>query len=317
VKAAVLAELGAAPGVGELDRPEPQAGQQLIEVEAAGLNPVDVNVSRGLQFPPPLPYVVGMEGIGRTADGRRVYFDAAMQPFGSFAEYCIVAGEDLMDVPDGVDSAAAMPFGIAGLAAWTGFRARGSLNEGDSVLVLGASSIVGQIAVQIARRLGAGRVVAAARDAAQLDRLAGLGADATVRLRADRTQLVAELQDAAAGGFDFVLDLLWGEPLVAAIEAMAEYGRVVQIGGSASPTADLPARSIRNRGIAIVGHTIYHAPVSDRAEGFATMCGMSVSGELVAPVEEVALEDVAEAWERQQGGPHVKLVIRPGGLSER
>jgi NADPH:quinone reductase-like Zn-dependent oxidoreductase len=311
MRAALLKEIGGIPAPGEFDRPETDNGHHLITVEAAGMNPVDVNISRGLAFTPPLPCAVGLEGIGRTRDGRRVYFDSAKQPYGSFAEYCLVAEDDLMEIPEEVDAATAMPFGIAGLAAWTGLGWRGGLRDGETVLVLGASSIVGQIAVQVARRLGAGRVVAAARDEALLARTAELGADATVRLGADRDELVAELQEAAGGGFDLVLDLLWSAPAQAAIEAMADFGRLVQVGGSAGPTAEFPARPLRNRGISILAHINYHAPVAVRAEGFRAMCEMSRAGELLVPVEELTLDEVATAWERQQAGPHVKLVIRP------
>jgi NADPH:quinone reductase-like Zn-dependent oxidoreductase len=311
MKAALLTELGGTPAAVDFDRPEPQGSLQVIEVEAAGMNPVDVNISRGLQFPPPLPCVVGLEGIGRTADGRRVYFDSAKQPHGSFAEYCLVAEEGLMDIPEGIDAAAAMPFGIAGLAAWTGLGWKAAMENEETVLILGASSIVGQIGVQVAKRLGAGRVVAAARDEEVLARCAELGADATVRLGGEHEQLVAELKEAAGGGFDVVLDLLWGEPLVAALGAMAEFGRVIQIGGSAAQVGEIPARPIRNPGISILGHINYHVPVAGREEAFAAMCEMSLAGDLVIPVEEIALADVAQAWERQQGGPHAKLVIRP------
>jgi len=311
MKAALLTELPGTPAPGDFDRPEPEAGQQLIEVEAAGLNPVDVNISLGLVFTPPLPSVVGLEGIGRTKDGRRVYYDMTKQPYGSFAEYCLVADEDLMSIPEGIDAATAMPFGIAGLAAWTGLDWKGKLSEGETVLILGASSIVGQIGVQVAKRLGAGRVVAAARDEALLARCVELGADATVQLGGDREEITAAMIEAADGGFDLVLDLLWAEPIEATIEAMAEFGRVVQIGGSAGLHAELPARAMRNRGVSILPHINYHASVAVREEAFGAMCEMSEAGDLIVPVEEVPLEDVAQAWERQRNGPHVKLVIRP------
>jgi NADPH2:quinone reductase len=312
MKAALLTELGGTPVPAEFDRPEPQAGQQLVEVEAAGLNPGDVNIALGLFSKPPLPYVIGIEGIGRSEDGRRVFFDTAKQPFGSFAEYCPIAEGDLMEIPEDVGAATAMPFGIAGLAAWTGLDHKdGGLRGGETVLILGASSIVGQIAVQVAPRLGAGRVVAAARDEAQLTRLAELGADATVRLGGAREELVAELREASGGGgFDFVLDLLWGEPIEAAVGAMADFGRVIQIGGSAGPTAEFDARQLRNSGVSILTHLNYTTPIAARKKAFAAMCEMSNAGDLVVPVEEMPLADIAEAWERQKSGPHIKLVIR-------
>jgi NADPH2:quinone reductase len=314
VRAALLTELGATPHLVDAEIPRPRPGEQLIEIEAAGMNPVDVNISRGLAFDPPLPCTPGMEGIGRTADGRRVYFDSARQPFGSFAQFCVVADDEVMEVPDSIDEATAMPFGIAGLAAWTGLTWKGALRENETVLILGASSIVGQIGVQLAARLGAGRVVAAARDEAFLARAAALGADATVRLGGTRHDQAAELQEASRGGFDLVLDMLWGEPLEAAAATVAPFGRIVQIGASAGPTAEIPARPLRTAGISILTHINYHAPVQVRAAGFARMCMMAAAGQLVVPVEEAPLEHIADIWKRQQTGPHVKLVIRPPGI---
>ncbi len=312
MKAAVLTELGATPRLAEVEVPRPQPGEHLVEVEAAGMNPVDINISRGLAFSPPLPCTLGMEGIGRTADGRRVYFDSARQPFGSFAEHCIVADKHLVEIPDGIDAAAAMPFGIAGLAAWTGLTWKGALHDGETVLVLGASSIVGQIGVQLAARLGAGRVVAAARDKTFLDRAGELGADATVRLGGTANDWISELTEASQGGFDLVLDMLWGPPVEAALAATAPSGRVVQIGASAGPTAEIPARPLRTSGISILTHINYHAPVEVRAAGFTTMCQMNAAGRLHVPVEAAPLEHIADLWARQQTGPHVKLVVQPG-----
>lgn len=309
--AVVLTELGATPHLAEVEVPQPGPGEQLIHVEAAGMNPVDINISRGLAFPPPLPYTPGMEGIGRTADGRRVYFDSARQPHGSFAPYCIVADEDLIEIPYGTDAAAAMPFGIAGLAAWTGLTWKGALRTGETVLVLGASSIVGRIGIQLAAQLGAGRVVAAARDQTFLDHAESLGADATVRLDGSLDELTAALTQASQGGYDLVLDMLWGRPAEAAVAAMAPFGRVVQIGASAGPTAEIPARPLRTSGISILTHINYHAPVAVRAAGFADMCEMNAAGDLVVPVEEAPLKHIANLWARQQTGPHVKLVLRP------
>lgn len=312
MRAAVLTELGATPRLTEVGIPRPRPGEQLVEVDAAGMNPVDINISRGLAFSPPLPCTLGLEGIGRTADGRRVYFDSARQPFGSFAEHCVVAEEHLMEIPEQVDAAAAMPFGIAGLAAWTGLTWKGALRDGETVLVLGASSIVGQIGVQLAARLGAGRVVAAARDETFLAGAGALGADATVRLDGTADDLVPELTEASQGGFDLVLDMLWGPPVEAALAAVAPLGRIVQIGASAGPTAEIPARPLRTSGISILAHINYHAPVEVRAEGFTTMCRMAAAGDLHAPVETAPLEHISELWARQQTGPHVKLVVRPG-----
>ena len=112
--------------------------------------------------------------------------------------------------------------------------------------MLGASGVVGQIAVQSARLLGAGRVVAGARAADGLDRAKALGADAVVNLAAADDDLVEALREASGGdGFDLVLDPVWGDPASAALEACRRFGRLVQIGESAGPYVTLASATVR------------------------------------------------------------------------
>src|SRR3954454_12895516 len=244
---AVLRDYGSDPEIGELG--EPQAnGLALVEVSVAGLNPVDHTIACG-RFPgrePPLPSVPGLEGIG-TVGARRVYFDSPVAPFGSMGERTLVEEDELIEVPEGVEDGLAVSFGISGLAAWLALTWRAELQEGESVLVLGSSGVLGQIAVQGARLLGAGRVVAAARDAESLDRARReLGADAVVE-RGGQGDLEEQFKEAGGGGFDVVIDPLWWEPALAALGSLNVEGRLIQIGNSAAESVELPTRGFRNQ----------------------------------------------------------------------
>src|SRR3954469_24784114 len=165
MRAAILRWYGAPPEAGEFDEPESANGSVVVDVVAAGLNPVDIRIASGAFYggSPPLPSVAGREGVGRTPDGELVYFDAPVAPNGSFAERTLVERANLIPLGADVDPGLAVAFGIAGLAAWLALQWRAQVREGETVLVLGASGVVGQIALQGARLLGAGRVVAAAR----------------------------------------------------------------------------------------------------------------------------------------------------------
>jgi NADPH:quinone reductase-like Zn-dependent oxidoreductase len=114
---------------------------------------------------------VGSDGVGRLEDGRRVYFDATVPPYGSMAERALVPSDALLDVADGVDDVVAAALGNTGLAAWLSLAWRAELRRGETVLVLGARGAVGSVAVQVAKTLGAGRVVAADRAGQGLPRL--------------------------------------------------------------------------------------------------------------------------------------------------
>lgn len=315
MRAAILREYGTTPEVGDFDDPVAGAGQAVVEVLAGGLNPVDLRRASGSFYggSPPLPSVAGWEGVGRTESGERVYFSKTLEPYGSYAERALIDPAAAFPVPDGVDEALAVALGVAGLAAWLALDFRARVQRGETVLILGASGPVGQVGIQAARLLGAARVVAATRSADGLALAGELDADATVKLEGDVEALTAALKEAAgdAGGYDVVLDPVWGEPAAAALGACNPYARLAQIGQSASPEATLTSAAIRGKPLSIVGHTNLATPDDVQRAAYARMCGHAAAGELVVELERVPLEETPAAWERQAGSPGVKLVIEP------
>ncbi|HZV74690.1 MAG TPA: zinc-binding alcohol dehydrogenase family protein [Conexibacter sp.] len=314
--AAVLHEHGATPRSEAFEEPIAADGQAVVEVAVAGVNPVDVRKASGtfVSGPPPLPSVVGTEGVGRVAgDGRRVYFDVPVAPFGSFAERALVAADAMIELPDAVDDGVATALGIAGLAGWLPLAWRAQLQPGETVLVLGATGVVGQIALQAARLLGAGRVVAAGRDPQLLERALQLGADSTVDLTGSpsRDDLAAAFREAAGGDIDVVHDPLWGEPAAAAVEALAFRGRLVQLGQSAGAEATFSSLPIRGRMLDIRGYMNGFAPADVRRDAYRTLVDHAVAGQIAVDVERIPLADVADAWERVQRSAHRKLVLVP------
>lgn len=310
MRAAVLHEYGA-PSAGEFQEPVAGPEQAVVEVLAAGVNPVDVAISAGRFYAgkPPLPSVAGREGVG-TLDGKHVYFDAPIAPFGSMAERALVDPRSTYPVPDGLDEGVGVALGISGLAAWLALTWRAQLKEGEHVLVLGASGVLGQIAVQAAKLLGAARVVAAARSAEGLERCLALGADAAVRL-GEPDDLSAALAAAAEDRIDVVIDPLFGEPFVAAVNAASFGARLVQIGAGAGAEAMIPSAPIRGKMLVLMGHTNFAAPPEVKREAYRRMADFAAKGEIVVDVDRIPLDQVAEAWERLAAGSHRKLVLVP------
>jgi NADPH:quinone reductase-like Zn-dependent oxidoreductase len=311
MRAAVLHEYGV-PSPGEFEEPTATGSEEaVVEVLAAGVNPVDVSICAGRFYagPPPLPSVAGREGVG-TLDGRRVYFDAPVAPFGSMAERVLVDPASTYPLPDGLDEGVAVALGISGLAAWLALTWRAEVQPGEHVLVLGASGVLGQIAVQAAKLLGAARVVAAARSAEGLERCLALGADATVRL-GEPEDLPAALAEAAEGRIDVVIDPLYGEPFVAAVNAASFGARLVQIGAGAGAEATVPSAPIRGKMLVLMGHTNFAAPPDVKREAYGRMAELAASGEIVVDVDRIPLEQVADAWDRLAAGSHRKLVLVP------
>jgi NADPH:quinone reductase-like Zn-dependent oxidoreductase len=310
MRAAVLREYGV-PSAGEFDEPAAGPDQAVVEVLAAGVNPVDVAISAGRFYAgrPPLPSVAGREGVGML-DGARVYFDAPIAPFGSMAERALIDPRSVYPVPDAVDDGVAVALGISGLAAWLALTWRAQLKQGEHVLVLGASGVLGQIAVQASKLLGAARVVAAARSREGLERCLELGADAPVRL-GEPEDLPGAFAEAAEGRIDVVVDPLFGDPFVAAINAASFAARLVQIGAGAGGQAMIPSAAIRGKMLVIMGHTNFAAPPEVKREAYRRLAEAAARGELRVNVDPLPLEQVDEAWRRLTAGSHGKIVLVP------
>ncbi len=306
-----MREIGAPAEPGETDAP---SGDDVVEVLAAPINPIDLAVSRGILATghPELPYIPGCEAVGRTADGRVVWVFGGgfgRTQNGGMAERAAIGDAMAIDVPEGADPAVAAGLGIAGLAGWLPFAWRAPLTGGENVLVLGATGSVGLVAVQTAKLLGAGRVVAAGRSPAGLERAASLGADAVIRLD-EADDLVAAFKDAFDGqGPSYVFDPLWGPPAAAAAQAAVPWATIVNLGQSAGATSELASAAVRFKSLSILGHTNYAVPADELAEHYRRLVDHVTAGDIVFEVERVALDDVASAWQRQADGAGAKLVV--------
>jgi NADPH2:quinone reductase len=309
MRATVVTELGRPPEAGEAAEPGPGDGDVLVDVHAAPVNPIDLAVAAGRNPAghPPLPFVPGCEGVG-TLDGRLVWVyrgGIGIARNGCMAERVAAPQEAITHVPEGADPALAGAMGIAGMAGWASLSWRVPVREDDVVLVLGATGTVGTVAVQTARLLGARRVVAAGRDREALDRLP---ADATVPLEGD---LAEAFREACDGGPTLVFDPLWGEPGAAAVEAAARGARIVQLGQSAGPTAELTSAAIRFKGLEIHGFSAFNIPKDVLDREYARLVEHAMRGDISIEIERVPLDGVAAAWEQQAQSPHRKLVLIP------
>lgn len=318
MRAAVLHDHGGTPRCAEFEEPSGPGQEVVVDVAAAGLHHLDLLKATGTYYtgPPPLPSVVGTDGVGSLADGRRVYFDQTVPPYGSMCERTLVPPEAMLEVAEGVDDIVAAALGNTALAAWLALTWRAGLSAGETVCVLGATGAVGTVAVQAAKLLGAGSVIAAALPDERLARLKQLAPDAVVEL-GDATALSDQIRSAAPEGVNVTIDLLWGEFGLAAMRAAAPFARHIQIGSIAAAEIVLPAALLRSASLEVRGFSVAHPPLEIRREGYLRLSEHAACGEITVDVEPVALEDVGDAWERQRraaGGP--KLVIVPGSDAE-
>ena len=319
MRAAVVVELGSPPRVDERPEPARDPGRALVRVAAASLNPIEIRVASGRfarEAKP--PYVPGLEGTGLVVEadgfeqGVRVRFEAAALPgFGEdgvLAELACVPEDALIELPDQVDDAPAAAMGTVGITALAALE-RAGLANGERVLVLGATGAVGQMAVQLAKLMGAERVVAAGRDPGRLERSRELGADEIVALSED-ADLQTAFSDAAGGPLDVVIDPLWGPPAMAALAVLATDGRMVNVGESAGTDVSLPLAQIRNKQGAILTLSSGWMALESKQEVYRRVLEHAVAQRIEVDHEVVPLAEVGEAWERQGASPGRKLVIR-------
>ena len=319
MRAARIEELGQPPVLAEVDEPRRESGQALVAPVAVPLNPIDIATATGRFYggSPDTPYIPGSEGVGRALEsdsleaGSLFYFSGdglGRKRDGTLAELAVVGEEVMFPLPDGVSPELAGACGTAGLAGWLPVTWRAKTGPEDRVLVLGATGTVGLAAVQAAKLAGAARVVAAGRRPERLELAAELGAHETVDLSAG--ELARAFREAAGGdGPTVVIDPLWGEPAVAALDAAAKRARVVQLGQSAGATAEIPSALVRGKQLEILGYSNPELPTEVRRVGYREIVGHAAAGRVRLPVDTYPLDRISEAWERQVAGPGTKLVV--------
>lgn len=228
---------------------------------------------------------------------------------GLMAEYALISPDSVIEVPEGVDEATAAVLANSGLAAWLPLSWRAKLRPGETVMVLGATGVVGQLAVQSAKLLGAGKVIAVGRDDAKLLKTREQGADLTVNLT-DTWGLVKRVRDFAPQGVDVIIDYLWGEPALEALQAAAVSARLVQIGTKSSDLLNLSGSLMRSKNLTVMGFASYHA-MEERKVAYQEICTLARDGKLKVEFKRVPLSEVEAAWEMQRDGEQKRVVVIP------
>ncbi|MGH3097263.1 MAG: zinc-binding dehydrogenase [Streptosporangiales bacterium] len=327
LKAAVVERLGTVPAYEEVDDPVPGDGMVVAEVRAAAVKNIERALVAGSHYGSrqlALPGLIGLDAVAVLPDGRRVYA-AATPPGGAMAERMLVNPDWSVELPAEISDPLAAALPNAAISAWFALEYAGRIQPGQSVLVLGGTGVTGALAAQLAkRRFGAERVVVAGRNVERLDRLAGLGADATIRI--DRAPAggiepeVRRLHDERP--FDLVLDYLWGPPAEQALRALggddlaAEFHRTryVQIGEMAGPTLELPAGVLRSTGIELLGQGGGSVPREAfgriMTEVLPALFAMLVDGSVTVDTQVRSLSEVADAW-TAPAPSGVRVVLQP------
>lgn len=315
MKAAIVLGPNRTPIYGDFEDPSPRDGFTVVEVAAAALSTATRTRASGSHYSSTggFPLVPGIDGVGRTAGGDRVGFLLPEAPFGGMGERSLVRNALCLPIPDAVDDVMAAAVINPGQSPIGALRFRAVLQPGETVLINGATGVTGQVAVQIAKHLGAGRVIATGRDAGALARLSELGADHTVDLTGGA--VVDELAEhIMRGGIDIVLDYLSGPPTETVLAAIARGYRAatpvryVIAGGSAGAATNVPTSVLGSTPLTLMGSGIGAVRPPDIV--LAATEALQIAGRigLQIDVDERPLAEVAEAW--PAGGGRKRLVFR-------
>ena len=309
MKAAVLHTFGETPRFEEFAEPVPVEGKVLVEVLAAGLHPIVRSLAHGSHHGSTgtLPLIPGIDGVGRRADGRRVYFAGLRDPYGTMAERAAASARLCVPLPDSLNEFAAAALFNPGMSAWLALKWRGQLAPGETVLVLGATGTAGKLAIQMAKLFGAGKVIALGRNERILSTLPALGADVVISLEQPDEDLVAAIaRESEQTGIHVIVDYLWGRPTEAVIAGITRKGlmhvaprvRLVEVGQVAGDSITLPAPVLRSSGLEIYGCSAGTAPIERVMETIPQLVELAASGKLSVDVETIPLAEVESAWQR-------------------
>jgi NADPH:quinone reductase-like Zn-dependent oxidoreductase len=319
MKAAVLHELGKPPRYEEFSEPAAGEGEAIVRVLAASLKPIDKQLAAGTHYASPreLPVVCGADGVGQLSDGTRVFFGGPRRPYGAMAERTVVPAGFCFPVPSDLDDATAAALPNPGVSALLSLNSRARVAKGETVLILGATGVTGTLAVQIAKLLGAGRVIGAGRNPEALEKLRELGADATIQLdQPDEELKKAFTHEAGDAGFNVIIDYVWGRPtevLLAAI-TRSEFApvnpetRLLQVGESAGPTISLPAAVLRSTALTILG-TAGMPPREVLVAAMQQVLAWGAAGTIRVETEKISLADIEKGWLRTERSR--RLVVIP------
>jgi NADPH:quinone reductase-like Zn-dependent oxidoreductase len=322
MKAAVIRAFGDIPQYEDFPDPVVDGEDALIQVRAVVLENFDKITAAGTHYAskhlfPLLPAIVGHSGVGALADGTLVTFGGVRPPYGTMAEKAVVPGEYrafISRVPPGVDASVAAALPAAALTTLLPLRYGVRLQSSESVLIHGATGVSGKIAVQVAKLLGAGRIVATGRDRGGLQELTRLGADSVIDLKQSDEEVAGAYRQDAAAGIDVILDFLWGPPTELLLKALvpktvgfaSHRTRFIQAGEAASPTISLSAATLRTSGLEMMGGG--NIPPAVVPEALQQVWEWIKDNQVHIDIVNVPLRDVSTAWGQKTEGKRIVLI---------
>lgn len=309
MKAAIVNRFDQPPVYGDIAPPQAGPDEHLINTRAAALSQLVRLRASGKHYSSvaTFPQVPGVDGVG-VVDGQRVFFAFPRGLYGAMAEQVAVDKTLCVPVSDAVDDVTAAAIGNPGMSSVAALEYRAHFQPGEVVLVNGAAGASGRLAIQIARHMGASRIIATARRPEVAAELKALGADEFICLQQPEADLTAAFGDALrAFGVDIVLDYLWGPPALCLMNAASHHGvlsrplRFVNIGSLAGATVPLNPGVLRGGDLVLTGSGLGSVSNRDLIQSIGKVLQWVEPAGLKIATRAMPLSQVSEAW--QQDGP--------------
>ncbi len=285
MRAAIVDGKGEVPRFGDFELPVAGPGETFVNVTASALSQLTRGRASGAHYSSGAiyPFIPGVDGVGRTTDGRRIYFVLPRSPFGAMAEHTVVPDGHWFELPDGIDDKRAAVIANPAMSSWAALTERARIQPGE----------------RIARHLGAGKVIATGRNA---ERLSLLNADAAIVLGDEPDQFERDMSAHFVEGVDIVLDYLWGPSarslLIAGAKAAPDGAaiRFVQIGSVSGGEVAIPAAVLRSSAIEMIGSGIGSVPFDRLLAAVEGAISVAEQIGLALDYTAIPLDDVTRGW---------------------
>jgi NADPH:quinone reductase-like Zn-dependent oxidoreductase len=317
VKAAVVLQKDQVPVFGDFKNPVPDSNQCIVRVQASSISQITKARASVTHYSSDneVPFIPGFDGVGTLEDGSMIYFLLPQNPFGAMAEYCVVDKTNCVKIPQTLSADIVAAMAIPGMSSWAALIDQAKMVAGDSVLINGANGVSGRLAIQIAKFLGAKKIIATARRSNLFDELYALGATHCIQLTDEPSVMENSFNLVFKEGVHVVLDYLWGPSAVSLIQSAAKQSpqgmsiQFVQIGSISGATIPFPASALRSSGLKVMGSGLGSLSIAQMLNAISDLIQHAPNAGLHIHTQKIPLSEVSQAWNTTSSDLRTVLMI--------
>ena len=317
MKAAIIIQRDQAPVYDHFKDPLPAIGKHMVHVQASSISQITKARASATHYSSDneVPFIPGFDGVGTLEDGTRVYFLLPDNPFGGMAELSSVDHKHCIQIPETLSPGIAAAMAIPGMSSWAALVEQAQMMVGDTVLVNGASGSSGRLAIQIAKYLGAKKIIATARRVNTFEELYALGADQCIELSEDVNTLEESLKAEFKHGINIVLDYLWGPSALSLIHLAAKNNpqgasiKFVQIGSIGGATIPFPASALRSSGLKLMGSGLGSLSIPTMLNSVLAVLKNAPDAGFNINIKPIPLSQVTSVWNETSSDTRTVLMV--------